>query len=626
MSLKKTHAASEPILAADMNDHAAAIIQNSHNIYELFLENFFAAKITPFNGLFFDGFSDETKKDTISGIEFDTTNKLLQFPFPAGETGDGSAGDVTVTTTVNVDTVNEAVTASAASGQKVITVANGGAFTVGEPILIHQSQGTGAGNFDFAKIASISVNDLTLDENLLNAYDSVGAQIIELIQYNSLTIDSGGTLTAAAWDGTTGGLVAFLVKLTTTVNTGGTIKASDLGFRGGTGGANRAQAQQGESDLGIGIGSTSANGAGGGGAIANSPSNGAGGGGAGHSAVGQDGVQQESALKGFGGGIVGVADLSTMLLGSGGGGSSHNSGGQADGGRGAGLIVIIAESLIMGGGTIAADGQVGGSSSIGAGGGAGGSILLKIANTLTFATDKITALAGGAGQGSVNNIDGGTGAKGRIANSTDFVGSLTGTTDPTINNNGTLAGLFGAGDLTGVYESIVTAFQITKETIHLWIVRNFVSQFNLDSSISGGATTLTILGDKTSEFANGDTIDISKANNNTRERKTLTAVPSFGGGVTTLTFSATDNAFGTSDFVERVDVLPTISLVDSGTAKSFQTPDFVQSIVDFASGEVEDEYILIATPEEDLKIKIDVTRNTTTKRPIVKRLGVVANE
>jgi len=148
----------------------------------------------------------------------------------------------------------------------------------------------------------------------------------------------------------------------------------------------------------------------------------------------------------------------------------------------------------------------------------------------------------------------------------------------------------------------------------------------LASAISSGATTLTITGDETGKFANGDTIDISTSDNLVRERKTLTATPSFAGGVTTLTFtSAISNAsgFGTSAFVERVDVIPKISIVNKDAVESFLPITFKQSIVDFTNSEVEDEYNFFpSTPNEDVTVKLEMTRQDITLIPIAKRLGV----
>jgi len=605
MALKNTHVAGEPVKASDMNSHASAIIQNEHNIIELFLENFFASKITPFNGLFFDGFSDSTKVDTISGIEVDTTNKQLKFPLDV--LGDGADGAKTLSSTEAFDTIKEAVTGAASSGQKDIDVAVGGSFTVGKIVLIHQTQGTGAGNYEFRKIASIASNTLTLEENLSNSYAASGAQVLQPQNFTTVTINSSGIANAAAWNGTVGGVFCFFATGAVTINGTGKIDMQGLGFRGGAKGPTSSDnGQQGESEVGLGaVGTTTANGAGGGGAPGSIP-DGGGGGGAGHSVAGSAGNNGD----GEEGAAVGVADLSTIFLGAGGGGGA-NTATAGDGGDGGGIIIVVGESLVMAGGTMIArgnNGDTGASDRGGGGGGAAGSILLLIADVTTLSTTVITALKGAGGLGGTATYDGGDGADGRIAINTDG-GTPTGTTNPTFANDGTLTGLFGGTPLlSGAYESITTAFQSAKETVHLWITRNFPSQFNLDAGISGGATTLTIAGDQTAIFANGDTIDISTDDNLVRERKTLTAVPSFGGGVTTLTFSATDNAFGISDFVERVDVIPQVSLVDAGTAKSFVAINFTQSIVDFSNNEVEDEYTLVVgTPQEDLKVKIDIT-------------------
>ncbi len=178
-----------------------------------------------------------------------------------------------------------------------------------------------------------------------------------------------------------------------------------------------------------------------------------------------------------------------------------------------------------------------------------------------------------------------------------------------------------------VYFSELQSFQTQMVDVRLWVTRNFTAQFNLAAGISGGATTLTITGDQTDKFKNGDIIDISTSDNLIRERKTLTATPSFGGGVTTLTFSATVNAFTTSAFAERVDVIPQTSIVDKDANESFSDMVYVKSVVDFGSSEVEDEYSFDAvTPNEDVTIKLDLTREDLSLVPIAKRLGVSLND
>lgn len=55
-------------------------------------------------------------------------------------------------------------------------------------------------------------------------------QIIKVVNARSVTIAAGATLNGAAWDGSTGGLIAVAGR---TVNVQGTIDASCIGFRGG---------------------------------------------------------------------------------------------------------------------------------------------------------------------------------------------------------------------------------------------------------------------------------------------------------------------------------------------------------------------------------------------------------
>ena len=100
----------------------------------------------------------------------------------------------------------------------------------------------------------------------------------------------------------------------------------------------------------------------------------------------------------------------------------------------------------------------------------------------------------------------------------------------------------------------------------------------------------------------------------------------------TLAFTpAIVNASGflATDYVERVDVLPEISLVNSGADESFQSLDWQKSIVDFTNSEVEDEYKLtVGTPQEDFiaKLKLRKATNDASGRTIyAKRLGNVLN-
>lgn len=564
------------------------ISQNEHNIFELFLENFFAGKSTPFQGLFFDGFSDTSKTDSVQGVDVDTANKRLLLS--ASQGGSGADGDLTVpsgTTTIN--TIDEKITASASSGQKDITVDDGGVFAVGDEVFVHQSQGgTGDGVWEFAKIASIATNVLTMEQNLANSYQSTGGQVIEVPQFADVTIESGGILTAASWNSTNdvGGILVFRATGTVDVQSGGKIDMKGKGFfKGERSTSAGVGGKDGDSSTGDGAAETVNTGPnnGSGGSGSKSVDNGdiGGAGGAGHVVAGDDGIVVAS-INGLGGDAQGEIDLTIIFIGAGGGGGGSNGGGRfgGDGGNGGGIIFFVCNILtVTSTGVIDAGGQDGsnapGIDCGGGGGGAGGSIFM-FANTITAGTDLITALKGLKGLGNTLGGDGGDGSDGRIAINSSA--SQTGTTDPTDNDSDTT--IQGLLIVLFFWQSIKTTFQQAKKTLTLWVVRSFLARFNLDSSIAVSATTLTISGDQTGKFADTDTIDIYEANNFIRERKTLTATPSFGGGVTTLTFTPAiveSAGFDTNAFVERVDVLPQVSLVDFEAVDDFKDLTFVKS-------------------------------------------------
>src|SRR5205085_5854955 len=81
----------------------------------------------------------------------------------------------------------------------------------------------GAGLYEFVNVASIAGNVITITTGdcggLKNAYSTAGkSQVIRVPQINNLTINSGASVTATAWNGTIGGVVALHVGGTTTIN------------------------------------------------------------------------------------------------------------------------------------------------------------------------------------------------------------------------------------------------------------------------------------------------------------------------------------------------------------------------------------------------------------------------
>lgn len=354
--------------------------------------------------------------------------------------GNGSDGAVTLSgTEAPIDS-----SCSGTSGATSLSATNA-SFSAGQIILIHQSRGTGAGQWEINQISSYVAGTITTSIPLSYTYTDSGAsqaQVRVLKQYTDVTIS--GTFTGKAWNGDVGGIVAFLA--TGTVNISGTLNAAGLttanntttggqgiGFRGGNANTSlNVEAKQsycGEGTTGDLALQTTANGNGGGGGFNPAPSDTSyGGGGGGHSASGTAGSAQGSGgTVGAAGGTAGSSDLVTMVFGGGGGGSATNGNGGRTGGGGGGGIVIIMCNVITITGSITVNGGGGGTGDWGAGGGgAGGSVYIK-ARTGTLGTNLITALGGAGGVATNNTGDGGAGANGIIRVE---LCSGTGTTNP----------------------------------------------------------------------------------------------------------------------------------------------------------------------------------------------------
>jgi hypothetical protein len=350
--------------------------------------------------------------------------------------GDGSAGDGSINTSTDAP-IDSAC--SGTSGTTSLTATNA-SFASGQPILIHQTRGTGVGGWELNRIASYVAGTITLSHPLTMTYTNSGASVAQVLvmkQYNDLTINSAQTLTAKSWNGTVGGIIAYFVKGTATIT--GSISASGKGFVGGAAFTTRGiygNTGEGTSGASTYTGTTAANGNGGGGGTGqmdyNQGGGGAGGGNGANGTVGANGLGGQPG--GAVGVAVGVAALTTMDLGGGGGtgGTTNNtSSGVGAGGIGGGIVLIIASAISMGG-SIVHTGTVGGNGAEhggGSGGGAGGSCLLKC-KTATLGTNLITTSAGGGGTGANDAGAGGAGSVGRIH--LDYKTSYTGSTNPTI--------------------------------------------------------------------------------------------------------------------------------------------------------------------------------------------------
>ncbi|MEO1448657.1 MAG: hypothetical protein AAFV07_03970 [Bacteroidota bacterium] len=357
----------------------------------------------------------------------------------------------------------------------VLTVDDPGLFALDDKVLIYQTQGAvinetqaaqfglvsninGAGLYEFATvcISDPGSGEISIQETLSNTYNpnavsQSGLQLIRVPVYAGDVVVEA-TLTAQAWNGQTGGVLAF--EAAGTVKLDADIDVSGAGFRGaeainstysciswfnGTAAAQNSTLfyytlASGEGGLkGEGIAAfipnktcgqgRQANGGGGG-----NDHNAGGGGGGNFNDGGQGGERDNSffncygVFPGRGGGALSAFAYNNAVgqnrafLGGGGGAGHAQDNEAADGGDGGGLIMIKAASFngnnqqIMARGISANDSLSDG----GSGGGAGGAILIEAG---FFTADPFTVdLRGGDGGNSAINCEGpgGGGAGGVI--------------------------------------------------------------------------------------------------------------------------------------------------------------------------------------------------------------------
>ncbi|MFN4234706.1 MAG: gliding motility-associated C-terminal domain-containing protein [Bacteroidia bacterium] len=97
------------------------------------------------------------------------------------------------------------------------------------------NQYNNAGNNELVMVESVpNATTINLSCGLKNNYTASGkVQVIRVPRFSTLTINSGASITCPAWNGNTGGVIAIEVLGNTIINSGGSINASALGFRGG---------------------------------------------------------------------------------------------------------------------------------------------------------------------------------------------------------------------------------------------------------------------------------------------------------------------------------------------------------------------------------------------------------
>ena len=343
---------------------------------------------------------------------------------------------------------------SSTQGGAALTVADITGFSPGDALLVIQVQGAGAGAWEERFVDSVAGSTIALAQPLANTYlsDATDAAfVLRIPQYRSATIQAGGVLTASAWNGSVGGIVAFYSQ--TTVDNEGTIRADGLGFRGGAAGTVERYTTDtggpfgGESFTGLSMRSPiivaagsnmvpQPNGGGGAGGISPSGEGMTGGSGGSYGTSGRIGkTAANTTSQLIPSATYGDLDLSTLFMGSGGGAGSNAfapGGGVAQsggtGGNGGGIILVRAGSLINRGVFSAAgtNGDYGASPGTGAayisggggGGGSGGSVLIGAMSGTRGATSVSGGRGGQAGTnpygGWTAEPDGGDGGDGRV--------------------------------------------------------------------------------------------------------------------------------------------------------------------------------------------------------------------
>lgn len=94
-----------------------------------------------------------------------------------------------------------------------------------------------AGKHELVEVLSIDANDpseINLSCPLQNTYSAAGhTQIIRVPRFNNLTVNTANSITAPAWNGVTGGVVAIEVNGDLNLNGTAKIQTTGKGFRGG---------------------------------------------------------------------------------------------------------------------------------------------------------------------------------------------------------------------------------------------------------------------------------------------------------------------------------------------------------------------------------------------------------
>jgi len=502
-------------------------------------------------------------------------------------------------------------TADANSGQSIVGVAVGANFTVGESVIVYDCEN----NFETACIQGINGNNLTMTQNLVNAY--LKGSIIG--KYLGVLDTSGGGkyLRPIAPELGTGADGAFVSTGNTTwsaeknfssvlikaghtiavsgnfeikcqgsfeIEAGGKLSAKGMGHAGGYGG------NYGSSGAGNGGGNVyqlKNTGHGGGGAGVASGTDAAGGGGGAYGSNGiEGGWSGSSSNKGIGGVAYNDPAMTNKevayLMGSGGGGGGSALNISGSGGNGGGIIRISCRNLIVSG-EIDCDGNPGSDGvqpqykTGGGGGGAGGTIMIMCLLNATFGTNLIHSRGGVCGRGwngaTIGYHNGGDGGYGRVRIE---AGSLSGSTYPG----------YATGYLNGASGRTKYGWYITKEImtgteammVNCIVRQNIIINQALSSSAVSGQANMAVA--SASSYEAGD-VAILKEGNKQEIKKILSI------NANTLTFDSNlESSYTVAGRVARIDVIGLVSLVLPGQNESFEEMGLME-VVDIGGSQYE---------------------------------------
>ncbi len=305
--------------------------------------------------------------------------------------GDGRDGPLSVSGTQDLSDTglapswNVVALSEDADGRATATVTNPDSLSglaVGDEVLLIELQGTAdnhdrTGNHEFLHVAALAEPVVTFETALTRTYgegnnEGLGTvdgshrvMLLRVPQFTDVTIEDNGILTAPAWNGSKGGVLAFRVSGTLTTEGTGRIDMSGRGYRGGSDG--RGDDEYGQCGEGItGLGSKppdnrevngadyltwpddGSNGGAGGSGVSHGAVEGGGGSYGTEGTPGYAGVTSTyPGDRAYPGHVVGDADLTRLIFGGGGGGAgdADNGNPHADGGAGGGIVYVAAATV-----------------------------------------------------------------------------------------------------------------------------------------------------------------------------------------------------------------------------------------------------------------------------------------